>query len=187
MLEDEIAGLAGWLRRITVDVRSGAGSHGAGVVWRRDGLVVTNAHVATQTPLEVRLGDGRALAARVLRRDPARDLAALELDGGPLAAAEPGLEVRPGQLVLAAGHPLGLAGAIALGVVHSTPWEGPHPLHHLLKLDLRLAPGNSGGPVADACGRVVGVSTLIVNGLAHAIPSAAIVRFLREGRTHKAA
>jgi serine protease Do len=187
MLEYEIAGLAAWLRRLTVEVRSGAESHGAGVVWRSDGLIVTNAHVATRTPLEVRLGDGRVLPARVIRRDPTRDLAALAVGAGLLAAAEPARGVRAGQLVLAVGHPFGLTGAIALGIVHAVPAEGAHLLDRLLRLDLRLAPGNSGGPVADCDGRVLGVSTLVVNGLAHAIPSAAVTRFLSEGRTHRAA
>jgi serine protease Do len=187
MLEDEIAGLTAWLRRVTVEVRVGASYHGAGVVWHRDGLIVTNAHVAARTPLEVRLADGRLLPARLVRRDPSRDLAAVAVDVRGLAAAEWANDVRPGQLVVAVGHPLGLAGAIALGVVHAAPSTGPHSLDGLLRLDVRLAPGNSGGPVADTAGRVLAVSTMIVNGLAYAIPSAVIERFLGGGWGHQAA
>jgi serine protease Do len=187
MIEHEIAGLAHWLRQVTVEVRSGPRSHGAGVVWRHDGLIVTNAHVATRPPLEVRLADGRILPARLVQRDPARDLAAISVDAGRLAAADSSNEARPGQLVIAVGHPHGLTGAIALGVVHSAPANGSEPLRRLLRLDLRLAPGNSGGPVADTAGRVLGLNTLVVNGLAHAIPSAAVAAFLAEGRSHRAA
>ena len=187
MLEHEIAGLADWLRRVTVEVRSGPASRGAGVVWQADGLIVTNAHVATRTPLEVRLADGRVLPARVVRRDVSSDLAAIAVDARGLAAAEPADDARPGQLVVTVGHPLGLPGAIALGVVHAVPSPGPHPLDRLLPMDVRLAPGNSGGPVANTVGRVLGVSTMIVNGLAHAIPSAAIARFLGDSWSHKAA
>ncbi|HEX2451212.1 MAG TPA: trypsin-like peptidase domain-containing protein [Gemmatimonadales bacterium] len=187
MLDDEVAGLAEWLRRVTVVVRSGRHSAGAGVVWRRDGLIVTNAHVAASGPVEVRLADSRVFPGRVVRRDESRDLAVIATNARGLAAAEPADGARPGQLVVAVGHPLGLAHAVALGVVHAVPAAGPSPLDRLLRMDLRLAPGNSGGPVADTAGRVLGVSTLIVNGLAHAIPSAAIARFLGEADTHRAA
>jgi serine protease Do len=187
MIDHKIAGLADWLRRVTVEVRSGAGSRGAGVIWQADGLIVTNAHVATETPLDVRLPNGRAVPARVVRRDASWDLAAVRVDARGLAEVEPAPEVRPGQLIVAVGHPLGLPGAIALGVVHAVPSSGGHPLDRLLRLDVRLAPGNSGGPVADTAGRVLGVSTMIVNGLAHAIPSALVARFLEGDWSHKAA
>ncbi|MGH7629906.1 MAG: S1C family serine protease [Gemmatimonadales bacterium] len=187
MLDREIAGLADRLRRLTVEVRSDPESRGAGVVWRHDGIIVTNAHVATRTQLAVRLSDGRVLPARIVRRDPAKDLAVLRVAAHGLVAAEPAHDVRPGQLVIAVGHPLGLAGAIALGVVHAAPAAGPGPIDRLLRMDLRLAPGNSGGPVADAAGRVLGVNTMIVNGLAHAIPSAAVERFLGDTLRNRAA
>jgi serine protease Do len=180
VLEDELAGLAEWLCRITVEVGTGRGSHGAGVVWGADGLVVTNAHVAVQGPLEVRLYDGRTLPARLVRRDPARDLAALRIAVSGLPTGEPAEASRVGQLVVAVGHPLGLARAVSLGVVHAVPRGGPDPLARFLRSDVRLAPGNSGGPLADVAGRVLGLNTLVAESLACAIPSAAVGRFLHD-------
>jgi serine protease Do len=180
VLDDELAGLAEWLRRITVEVGTGRGSHGAGVVWRPDGLVVTNAHVAVPGPLEVRLHDGRTLAARLVSHDPARDLAALRIAASGLPAAEPLEATRVGQLVVAVGHPLGLARALSLGVVHAAPGDGRHPLARFLRSDVRLAPGNSGGPLADVAGRVLGLNTLVAGSLACAVPSAVVARFLRD-------
>jgi serine protease Do len=178
VLEDELTGLAEWIRRITVEVGTGRGLHGAGVMWRADGLVVTNAHVAVPGPLEVRLYDGRTMPARLVRRDPARDLAALRIAVSGLPTAEPVAASRVGQLVVAVGHPLGLARAVSLGVVHAPPGEGPDPLARFLRSDVRLAPGNSGGPLADVAGRVLGLNTLVAGTLACAIPSAAVERFL---------
>ena len=78
-LDAALEDVADRLRRVTVQVRAGSRSAGAGVVWLRRGLVVTNAHVATGTAAEVVLPDGRALEGRLLARDPRRDLAAFAL------------------------------------------------------------------------------------------------------------
>jgi serine protease Do len=78
----------------------------------------------------------------------------------------------PGELVIAAGHPHGIAGAVTAGIVHrcNARW---------VMADVRLAPGNSGGPLADATGHVVGINSMIARGLALAVPSAAVTAFLR--------
>lgn len=184
--------LAERLRRVTVQVRAGARAAGAGVVWLRHGLVVTNAHVATGPSLEVVLPDDRAVRARLIARDPERDLAALELPSGD---SEPALRLdarslRPGELVVAIGHPLGVAYAAALGLVHRPPTGGRGP-SAWLQADIRLAPGNSGGPLADATGRVVGVNAMIVGGLGLAVPTHVVDGFLnqigRAGRGARAA
>ncbi len=187
MLDREMAALTDWLRRVTVEIKSGPAEHGAGVVWRSDGLIVTNAHVATRPGLDVRLADGRVLPGRVIRRDPACDLAIIQVPARELPAAEPRRSARAGELIVAVGHPLGIAGAIAVGVVHAVPSGGPRPVDRLLRMDLRLAPGNSGGPVADVTGRVLGVNTLIAQGLAHAVPSALIEQFVQQVRGERAA
>ena len=180
------------LRGVTVQVRAGQASTGAGVVWLRHGLVVTNAHVATASKLEVVLPDGRAAPARLVARDPERDLAALEL---PSADHEPAVRadargLRPGELLVALGHPLGVAYATALGLVHRPPTGGRGPAAWL-QADIRLAPGNSGGPLADAGGRVVGINAMIVGGLGFAVPTHVVERFLsrinRGGRGARAA
>ncbi|HUQ80412.1 MAG TPA: trypsin-like peptidase domain-containing protein, partial [Gemmatimonadaceae bacterium] len=100
-------------------------------------------------------------------------------------------DLRTGDLVLALGNPLGITGALALGVVHAVERRRGAP--RWLRADIRLAPGNSGGPLADARGRVVGVNTLIANGLGVAVPVTTVLRFLsdvsqgRRGAGHRAA
>jgi serine protease Do len=128
------------------------------------------------------------LEAAVVRRDADRDLAALQVPGVELTAAAVGDSrlVRPGELVVAMGNPWGLVGALATGVVHTAPpnENGTRPARsrrwhaRWLKADVRLAPGNSGGPLADARGQVVGINSMIVSGLAYAVPSAVVARFV---------
>jgi len=167
------------LRRSTVLIypRGGPeGGSGSGVIWSSGGLILTNAHVARTREAGVELWDGRRFSARVSARDPRRDLAALTIDAPPLDAATPGdsRALRPGELVIAIGNPLGFAGALSTGIVHSIGKQW-------IYADVRLAPGNSGGPLADAAGRVVGINTAIVNGLGAAIPSATALDFARNG------
>ena len=172
------------LRRSTAQLflgeRRGAGS---GVVWSTDGLIVTNAHVARAPTARVELWDGRRFDAAVVARDPRRDLATLRISAEGLAPATPGdsASLRSGELVMAIGSPLGFAGALSTGVVHSIgalPGMGRQPW---IRADVRLAPGNSGGPLANAQGRVVGINTAIVNGLGVAVPVASVVDFLQRG------
>jgi serine protease Do len=180
-LDAALEDVADRLGRVTVQVRAGARSAGAGVVWLRRGLIVTNAHVATGTAAEVVLPDGRALDARLLARDPRRDLAAFALPPGDHAAAirADARGLRPGELVVAVGHPLGVAYAAALGIVHRAPNGGRGP-GAWLQADIRLAPGNSGGPLADAAGRIVGINAMIVGGLGFAVPTHVVERFVHE-------
>src|SRR5690349_13010222 len=111
------------LRRGTVQVRAGRRERGggSGVVWDAGGLILTNAHVARAPELEVELWDGRVLRAKVTSKDPRRDLAALRVDASGLEAAALGDSdaVRTGELVIAVGNPLGFAGALSTGTVHS--------------------------------------------------------------------
>jgi serine protease Do len=162
-------------------VRAGGRSAGAGVVWLRGGLIVTNAHVASGSGAEVVLPDGRAVSARVTARDPRRDLAALTVADGDLDVAlrADARGLRPGELLVALGHPLGVAYAASLGVVHRAPNGLPGP-GGWLHADIRLAPGNSGGPLADSSGRVVGLNAMIVGGLGIAVPTHVIERFVHE-------
>lgn len=180
------------LRRSTAQVfpgeRRGAGS---GVVWSSDGLILTNAHVARGAAARVELWDGRRFEARVTARDARRDLAALRI-GSPqagtpvplgLEAATPGDSntLRPGELVMAVGSPLGFAGALSTGVIHSIGALPGMGRERWIRADVRLAPGNSGGPLANAEGHVIGINTAVVNGLGVAVPAAAVAEFLRRG------
>ncbi len=173
------------LRRSTVLVQAGGRDRGggSGVIWSADGLIVTNAHVARTPRPAVELWDGRRLTAEVVERDPRRDLASLRVAAADLPAATAGdsAAIRPGEIVIAVGNPLGFTGALTTGVVHSL---GPVPgmgAQNWVRAGVRLAPGNSGGPLADAHGRVIGINTAIVAGLGLAVPSNSVAAFLGRG------
>lgn len=175
-----MAATADGLRRSVVRIRlRGRDGGGAGVIWRPDGLIVTNAHVARGGPVDVVLSDGRVLAGTIAERDAARDLAAVRVEAGDLPAADVAhaAGLRAGDLVLALGHPLGWVGALSMGVVHAVE-RAPGGRPRAIRADLRLAPGNSGGPLADARGRVVGINTMIARGLGVAIATEVVERFL---------
>jgi serine protease Do len=162
------------VRRSTVQVLSGRGG-GSGVVWDRGGLVVTNAHVAvdrTGRYAEVVDAAGQRRKARIIRRDRERDLALLAVEAQDLEPAEFGDSdrLRAGQVVVAVGMP----GAVA-GVIHAAG-----PGSKWVQADLHLAPGYSGGILADASGRVIGINTMIYRGIGLAIPSNEVSKFVRE-------
>ena len=179
-LAEEMADLAATLRRSTVEVRDGGRGAGSGFIWQDDGLIVTNAHVARAAHATVVLSDGRAFEGVVTARDRQRDLAmiAIDLRGATVPTVTLGhpTDLRAGDLVVALGHPLGITGALAVGVVHTVDGRGGAP--RWIRADIRLAPGNSGGPLADVRGRVIGVNTLIANGLGVAVPITTVHRFL---------
>jgi serine protease Do len=172
------------LRRSTVvvstDRRRGGGS---GVVWNADGLILTNAHVARGAEAEVELWDGRRITGRVVARDSRRDLASLRIAAPGLEAATAGDSggLRAGELVIAVGNPLGFAGALSTGVIHSIGALARMGRQPWIRADVQLAPGNSGGPLANAMGHVIGINTAIVNGMGVAVPSNAVAAFLRQG------
>jgi serine protease Do len=175
-VQDALEALAAELRTTTVAVRLGRAGAGSGVIWASDGAIVTNAHVASRPRAEVVLSDGRTFDARVERRDERRDLALLRIDAQGLPAArvrDPG-ELRVGEVVVAVGHPLGIPNALTMGIVHAAVGDGAR---RFVQADLRLAPGNSGGPLADAQGRVVGINSMVVGALALAVPSDDVARF----------
>jgi serine protease Do len=168
------------LRRSTVLVYAGPRGNGSGVIWSADGAIITNAHVARSSQLRVQLWDGREFAATVASRDTTRDLAELRIRAAdlPAAAIADSSQVRPGELAIAIGNPLGFVGALTTGLVHAVG-----PLRRLgaapwIQADVRLAPGNSGGPLADARGRVIGINTMVAGRLALAVPSNAVTHFL---------
>ena len=173
--------IADRLRRLTVLVRPGGSKgNGSGVLWLSDGLIVTNAHVAQGARAEISLWDGREFRAEVTSRDARRDLAALRISAGELFAAEAGdsSRVRPGEVAIAVGNPLGFVGALTTGVVYAVgPIRGLGS-QSWVQSDVRLAPGNSGGPLADARGRIIGINAMVAGRLALAIASNEVTRFL---------
>jgi serine protease Do len=153
---------------------------GSGVIMDHEGHVVTNFHVVHGAArVEVSLSDGRVLPARVVGADPLTDLAVLKIPGNNLSPAEWGdseaLDV--GALVWAAGSPFGLQSTITSGIVSAKHRAGMagEVYQDFLQTDAAVNPGNSGGPLVDAHGRVVGINTAILGdayqGVSFAIPS----------------
>jgi serine protease Do len=164
------------VRRSTVQVDGHGRGAGSGVIWRADGLVVTNAHVVPSSGAHITLPGGRRLPATIAARDLQLDLALLQTDTRDLSSVPiaDSRSLRVGQLVFAVGSPYGHAGTVTVGIVHSGDTR------RWIQSDLRLAPGNSGGPLADAQGRVIGINTMVVNRLALAIPSAIVEQFVAQ-------
>jgi serine protease Do len=191
--ERDLAAVTESLRAVTVGVHAARGrrdGEGAGMIWHADGLVVTNAHCVRQERIAVRAPDGRAVDANVVARDDRLDLALLV---APALRGQRGPELgdvdslRPGELLLAFGHPLGVSGAMSLGVLHALARDPRSRRVRWVCADVRLAPGNSGGPLADAAGRVVGINTMIVGGLGVAVPASLVQRFVARVRPALAA
>lgn len=186
-LNDDLAGVVSAVRPALVQITNGRGGAGAGTIWHPDGLIITNAHVvAGPGALEVMLNDGRVFPARILASDLNHDLAALMIEANDLPTVTLGdsRQLRPGQWVLALGHPLGVLNAATGGVVigmgsrlgdmqfaNGSDW---------LAVSLHLRPGHSGGPMVDAAGRLVGVNTMM-NGpeVGVAIPVHVVKDFLK--------
>ncbi len=179
------------LRRSTVHIGSGGRGDGSGIIvksgvnsaLKSDAVIVTNAHVAAVGPPAVTLWDGRSFQARIDALDRRRDLALLRIpasdsDDLPAAALGDSNRLRAGEFVIAIGNPLGFMGALTAGIVHAVgPLPGLGP-RKWIQAGVRLAPGNSGGPLADAAGTVVGVNTMVAGRLGLAVPSNEVARLL---------
>jgi serine protease Do len=182
-VSEAVAAIAAKARESVVLVYRNGGN-GAGVVWRADGRIVTNSHVVgNDGRAEIVLADGRKYIGIVAARHPTRDLALVKIAEEGLPAAEIGdsSTVRPGQLAIAVGHPLGFRDAVTAGIVvaagQAATEGGPRTGDHL-QSDVTLAPGNSGGPLVDAWGRVIGINAMVAGKLSLAIPSQAVERFV---------
>ena len=166
------------LQASVVQVHRAERGGGAGIIWRTDGAIVTNYHVvAGGGDVRVQLTDGRDLPARVVNENPALDLALLQVDATDLPAAPVGdsTRLRVGELVFAIGHPWGQPGVVTVGIISGTGTvtpPGSTRSAQFVRSDVRLAPGNSGGPLVNAWGTVVGINAMILGGdLSVAIPS----------------
>ena len=173
-ISDALSELTREIARSVVLVRGSMGSSGSGVIWDRPGLVITNHHVVPGPIAELTVAGGRRLKARVVRRAPALDLAALEVEGDPGQGAQVGDsdELHVGDLVIAVGNPMGERNAPSLGIVASAADD-------VLRLSITLRPGNSGGALVNARGQVVGIPHMVTgNGLALAVASRRVREFL---------
>jgi serine protease Do len=102
----------------------------------------------------------------------------------PAATLADSSKARVGEFVLAVGNPLGFVGALSAGIIHAAGSVRGLGMSSWLQADVKLAPGNSGGPLANAQGRVLGINTMVAGGLALAIPSNDVARFLANGPSH---
>ena len=169
---------------VTTRTGSRRGS-GSAVVITPDGFLVTSAHVVGRSPMGVAtFADGAELRFEVVGVDPLSDLAVVRAEGGGLTAAPLGDadRLRVGQLVVAIGNPLGFAGSVSVGVVSgqgrslvTQAGRAARVVENVIQTDASLHPGNSGGALADARARVVGINTAVVGpgfgqGLGLAVP-----------------
>jgi serine protease Do len=181
-------GLAEELQQAVVEVRSGETASGTGIIWGGAGLVVTNAHcIRRGASLRVIVG-GKWREAHALAYHPHHDLALLAAPSltGPLLELRDPESLRTGELVFAHGHPLGVKDALAMGVLHAVTRDKSGSARWIVA-DVRLAPGNSGGPLVDAEGRLVGINSMVVNGLGVAVPASLVQRFVERSLSQRAA
>lgn len=189
-LAQELEALAHTVRSSVVQVGNGRGG-GAGTIWSRDGLIVTNHHVVPDGAARVTLADRRSFDAQLVAALPERDLALLKIDAHDLPALRPALSsvLRPGEIVMAVGHPLGVRDAISLGVFSGIgPIEGNSRNRHIAEAvlaNIDLRPGSSGGPLVNVRGEVVGINAMVLGRrTALAVPSATVQRLVN-GRTRR--
>lgn len=168
-----------------VQVHTEGRGAGTGIIWNADGHIITNNHVVAKdnARIQVFLADGRTLDAKVLHRNPRLDLALLKATGENLKSLRAGdsSKLRVGEWVFAVGHPWGQRWVVTAGIVSAqrTAKIADDVTTQYIQSDVLLAPGNSGGPLLDTDGNVVGINAMIFGGdLAVAIPSNVVTNWL---------
>ncbi len=188
--------------RDVFDENASSMQSGTGFVWDASGDIVTNNHVVEgTTDIRVRLASGGALAADVVGTAPTYDLAVIRLRDPPSSPLRPvaigsSSDLRIGQFAIAIGNPFGLDQSLSFGVISALhrrlPTGSGHQISNVIQTDAAVNPGNSGGPLLDSSGRVVGVNTAIISpsgsnaGIGFAIPVDIVNRvvplLIRDGR-----
>lgn len=169
LLSEQAGEVTRRVRQSLVTVQGRHHGAGAGIVWSNDGMILTNAHVVNHRAPQVVLADGRVVEGQLVARDPEIDLALIRVDVKGLPAIQPAARgrVRVGEIVFAIGHPWGNQGYVTAGVVSAlAKFAVPHSGRTLpvIRTDAALAPGNSGGPLVNAAGELIGINTMIIGG-----------------------
>jgi S1-C subfamily serine protease len=184
-------------------VRQGRRSEGtgSGVVVSPDGLILTNNHVIDGArEIAVSLSDGRKFGARALGRDPDTDLAVLRGETGetlPIARLANSKSVRQGQIAIAIGNPLGFQSTVTAGIVsavgRSLRAQSGRLIGDVIQTDAALNPGNSGGPLVNSAGQIIGINTAVImgaQGICFSVASNtalhALTQILAHGRVRRA-
>jgi S1-C subfamily serine protease len=196
----EIAGKS--VVHIAVRGRGQRGGTGSGLVLANDGIMLTNSHVVSgSASIEATFPDGRRSAARLLGEDPDTDIAVLRTDdnvGAVAADLHDSKAVRPGQVAIAIGNPLGFEQTVTAGVVsaigRSLRARTGRLIDDVIQTDAALNPGNSGGPLVDSKGRVIGINTAVIlgaQGICFSVASntalLVLTQILQYGRVRRAA
>ena len=178
--EQTVISVARSLTPVVVSITVPNYGSGSGAIIRRDGMILTNAHVvANATTVRVGLADGRTLDGTVLGRDPTLDVAVVRVPANNLPAATLGNSdaLQVGQLAIAIGNPLGLDRTVTTGVVSALNRSptGDVSGGNFIQTDAAISPGNSGGPLLNSSGQVIGINSAElsgqgVQGLGFAIP-----------------
>jgi serine protease Do len=171
-----------------VQVRRGDRGAGTGVIWQTNGGIITNHHVIAHTGSKtlVELRDGQVFEAQIVDSDPTLDLALLKVPANGLTAIPvvDSTKLRVGELVFAIGHPWGQRGVVTAGIVSAlskVKLRNSNRQLEYIKSDVRLAPGNSGGPLINAEGHVIGINAMIMGGdLSVAIPSTVVSNWIAQ-------
>ncbi len=165
--------------------RFGAGS---GIVWDSNGLILTNNHVVGRRTPIILLQDDREYESRLVARGPDVDLALLSISATDLTSLQPAsVSPRVGEMVFAFGHPWGQRNTVTRGIVSALVSAQNRRGDHLpiVRSDAPLAPGNSGGPLVNARGEVVGINAMIVGGdQSVSIAASVAVDFVKKATTN---
>ncbi len=187
-INDSAAGSVQQVQQSLVQIVSNEGSMGAGIIWKSDGIIITNAHVVMGRnqvrDLQVVLQDGEPYDAQIVVADKTLDIAVLSISANDLPVVKVGSSAKlvVAQWLMAIGHPWGILDAITAGVVIGTGNKLPEigDKRDWIAVDMKMRPGHSGGALFNQDGEVVGINTMIQGPeVSFAVPIDVVKQFLK--------